>query len=168
MRIGWRALALSTPSGGAFDLVGHLQALPDDTAPHEVCVLARTGHRTPPLPLRLVIQRKPPEAAAAARRALPRQAQRKQKVLDPRTVVAAGFMVLATSLPAEGYPADEVLAAYRLRWQIELAFKRLKSLLNINQLPTRTEQASRSWLLSHLILALLSDDATQDLLDSSP
>ncbi|WP_146101869.1 hypothetical protein, partial [Rhodopila globiformis] len=27
---------------------------------------------------------------------------------------------LATSLPAEFYPAQEVLAVYRLRWQIEI------------------------------------------------
>ena len=55
---------------------------------------------------------------------------------------------MATSLPVEGYPAEEVLAVYRLRWQIELAFKRLKSLLHIDRLPTHTEQASRSWLYS--------------------
>ncbi len=61
-----------------------------------------------------------------------------------------------------------VLQAYRLRWQIELAFKRLKSLLHIDMLPTRTAQASRSWLLAHLILAVLCDDVTQDVLDSFP
>lgn len=168
VRTSWRAFSLTTPSGVPFDLIDCLTELPDDTVPHEVCVLAKTGRLTPPLPLRLVIQRKLPEAAEAARRKLPRQAQRKQKRLDPRTVVAAGFLILATSLSGETYPADEVLAAYRLRWQIELAFKRLKSLLQIDQLPTRSEQASRSWLLSHLVLALLCDDATQDLLESSP
>ncbi len=168
VRTSWRAFSLTTPSGVAFNLIDCLTALPDDTVPHEVCVLAKTGRLTPPLPLRLVIQRKPPEAAEAARRKLPRQAQRKQKKLDPRTVVAAGFIILATSLSGARYPADEVLAAYRLRWQIELAFKRLKSLLHIDQLPTRTERASRSWLLSHLVLALLCDDATQDLLEFSP
>jgi IS4 transposase len=55
-----------------------------------------------------------------------------------------------------------------LRWQIELAFKRLKSLLHIDKLPTRTEQTSRSWLYAHLILALLCDDVSQDFLESSP
>ncbi len=77
-------------------------------------------------------------------------------------------MILATSLPAEGYPAEEVLAVYRLRWQIELAFKRLKSLLHIDRLPTRTERASRSWLYPHLIMALLCDDLSQEFLESSP
>jgi IS4 transposase len=61
-----------------------------------------------------------------------------------------------------------VLAVYRLRWQIELAFKRLKSLLHIDRLPTRTAEASRSWLYAHLILALLCDEISQEFLDSSP
>jgi IS4 transposase len=76
-------------------------------------------------------------------------------------------MVLATSLPAE-IPADEICAVYRLRWQIELAFKRLKSLIRIDRLPTRTEAGSLSWLYPHLILALLSDDICQEILESSP
>ena len=61
-----------------------------------------------------------------------------------------------------------VLAADRLRWQSELAFKRLKSLLHIDRLPTRTERGSRSWLYAHLILAVLCDDLSQDFLESSP
>ena len=61
-----------------------------------------------------------------------------------------------------------MLAAYRLRWQIELAFKRLKSLLGIDKIPTHTERASRSWLAAHLIMALLCDEASQEFLDASP
>ncbi len=61
-----------------------------------------------------------------------------------------------------------MLAAYRLRWQIELAFKRLKSLLGIDKIPTHTERASRSWLTAHLIMALLCDEASQEFLDASP
>jgi len=120
------------------------------------------------LELRLIVQRKTPEAAEATRVALRRTAARKGKTLDPRSLVAAEFMILATSLPKRGYSAKAVLAAYRLRWQIELAFKRLKSLLHIDHLPTRTERGSRSWLYAHLILALVCDDLSQDFLESSP
>jgi len=93
---------------------------------------------------------------------------RKQKVLDPRSLIAAEFIILGTSLPAEGYPAEELLAVYRLRWQIELAFKRMKSLLHIDRLPTRTDAGSLSWLYAHLILVLLTEDICQDFLESSP
>jgi hypothetical protein len=51
---------------------------------------------------------------------------------------------------------------------IELAFKRLKGLLGLDRLPAKSDSLARSWLLSHLILALLIDDASQDLLDSPP
>jgi transposase len=109
-----------------------------------------------------------PEAAQASRSALRRAAASKGKALDPRSLIAAEFMILATSLPKSGYSAPAVLAAYRLRWQIELAFKRLKSLLHIDKLPTWIESGSRGWLYAHLILALLCDDLSQDFLESFP
>ena len=121
-----------------------------------------------PARLRLIVQRKTPEATEATRLALRRAAIKKGKKLDPRSLIAAEFMILATSLPQTGYTAKDVLAVYRLRWQIELAFKRLKSLLHIDRLPTRTEPTSRSWLYAHLILALLCDDLSQDFLNFSP
>jgi hypothetical protein len=168
VRVRWRGFSLSLADGSAFDLIDHLGTLPNDMAPHEVMVQAKVGPLDPPLPLRLVIQRKSPEATEATRKKLISEASRKQKALDPRSLLAAEFMIVGTSLPVEGYPAAEVLAVYRLRWQIELAFKRLKSLLHIDKLPTFTENASRSWLCAHLIMALLCDDLSQEFLDSSP
>jgi Transposase DDE domain len=44
---------------------------------------------------------------------------------------------------------------YRARWQIELAFKRLKSILNMDQLNTRDPGLARSWILAHLIAAVM-------------
>jgi hypothetical protein len=168
VRLRWRSFILSHTDGADFDLIEHLGTLAQDMVPHEVMVRAKLGPLDTALPLRLIIQRKSPEATEATRTKLRSQASRKQKTLDPRSLVAAEFMIVATSLPGEGYPAEEVLAVYRLRWQIELAFKRLKSLLHIDRLPTRTEPASRSWLYAHLIMALLCDDLSQEVLESSP
>ena len=163
----WNGFHLTGQDGSPFDLIDHLVALPNDQLPHEIDVqaLVRRGVTTP---IRLIILRKPPEAVEATRKTLHAQASRKQKVLDPRTLVAAEFLILGTSLSAEHYPAVEVLAAYRLRWQIELAFKRLKSLLHIDKLPARTDLGARSWLYPHLILALLCDDLSQVFLESFP
>lgn len=168
VRLGWNALQLTNPAGRPFDLIGYLECLPPDPSPHEVNLRASVGRDEPALAVRLIVQRKTPEAAEATRSALRRAAARKGKALDPRSPIAAEFMILATSLPKSGYSAKAVLAAYRLRWQIELAFKRLKSLLHIDKLPTWTERGSRSWLYAHLILALLCDDVSQDFLESSP
>ncbi|MER9484140.1 transposase [Mesorhizobium sp. M0494] len=76
------------------------------------------------------------------------------------TLIAAGFVMLLTSAPADELTADEVLQTYRLRWQVELAFKRLKSGMGIHKLPARDERLARSWLTAHLILALMIDDAS--------
>jgi hypothetical protein len=168
VRVGWNALQLSTTRGKLFDLIGYLQRLPTGMRPHEVILRAAAGRGEAALPLRLIIQRKTPEATEATRLSLRRAAIKKGKKLDPRSLIAAEFMILGTSLPKRGYTAKDILAVYRLRWQIELAFKRLKSLLHIDRLPTRTEPSSRSWLYAHLILALLCDDLSQDFLESSP
>jgi IS4 transposase len=100
-------------------------------------VCAKVGPLDPPLTLRLIIQRKTAEATKAARGTLCSEAVRKQKGLDPRSLVAAAFMILGTSLPNKGYPAAELLAVYRLRWHIERAFKRLRSLLHRDRMPTK-------------------------------
>jgi len=168
VRLRWNAFRLTTPDGKPFDLIKHLAAVSGEPGPCQLDVQAEVGRCQPPLKLRLIMLRKSPEATAATAKALKREASRKQKRLDPRSLTAAAFIVLATSLPAEGYPAEQVLAAYRLRWQIELAFKRLKSLLHIDRLPTHTARGSRSWLYAHLVLALISDHVSQEVLESSP
>ncbi len=53
-------------------------------------------------------------------------------------------------------------------WDIERAFKRLKSLLRLDCLPAKTNNGGRSWIYAHLILALATDECSQDFLDSSP
>lgn len=120
-------------------------------------------------PARLIVLRLAPEAAARAAKALHRRQNRcrSHRPLQPLTAQATGYLMLVTSLPV-AVPAAEVLALYRLRWQVELAFKRLKSLLHIGRLPAKGEALARSWLLAHLILALLIEEEAQDLLALPP
>lgn len=169
VRVGWKALALRDQAGDPFSLIAHLEKLPSDEGLREWTVQAVVGPAKQPalLPIRLIAMPLPPDKVAVNRQKLLRTASKHQDTLDPRSLVAAGFMVLVTSLPAE-IPATEICAVYRLRWQIELAFKRLKSLLHIDRLPTRTVAGSLSWLYAHLILILLTEDICQDFLESSP
>jgi IS4 transposase len=89
-------------------------------------------------------------ATEIIRKKLRAKASRNQKKLKPATPMAAEFLMVVTSLPAANFPANEVLTAYRLRWRIELAFKRLKSLPHIDRMPTHPTRASQSWLYAHL------------------
>lgn len=63
---------------------------------------------------------------------------------------------ILTTLPSDDATATEVLALYRLRWQVELLFKRLKSLLGLDGLPTRRGPTARSWILARLLAAALA------------
>lgn len=63
---------------------------------------------------------------------------------------------ILTTLTAAELPTLAVLGLYRLRWQIELLFKRLKSLLHIDTLPSREGPTAKSWMLARLIAAALA------------
>ena len=63
-----------------------------------------------------------------------------------------------TTLPAQKATAVQILLLYRLRWQVELLFKRLKSLLHLDKLPSpRQGPTARSWLLARLIAAAMAE-----------
>ncbi len=62
---------------------------------------------------------------------------------------------LLTDLSDEELPLEEVRELYRKRWQIELFFKRLKSLLDLGDLPTRDGPTAKAWIWAKLLLAAL-------------
>jgi hypothetical protein len=168
VRMRWNTIKLLNETGKAFDLVDWLRTRHREIETHEITAWARSGKRQTPMKIRLIARRKSPEVIEAEHKRMHQQASRKQHKIDPRSLIAAEDVVLATSLPGEEVPAVEVVTVYRLRWQIELAFKRLKSLLHIDRLRTKTEAGTRCWLYAHLIVALLGDDLSQDVLESFP
>jgi hypothetical protein len=168
VRMRWNTIKLVDEASEPFDLVTWLQTRPRDSETHTVTAWARSGKHQTPMKIRLIARRKPPEVVEAEHKRMHQHASRKQHKIDPRSLIAAEYFVVATSLPEEEVPAEEVLAVYRLRWQIELAFKRLKSLLHIDKLRTKTAAGTRCWLYAHLIVALLGDDLSQDFLESFP
>ena len=66
------------------------------------------------------------------------------------------FIVLVTNLPEE-IAAGQVLELYRMRWQIELVFKRLKSILEYDKLQTKTDLTSRAWFHCKLLTAAICE-----------
>lgn len=168
VRIGWRQLRLRQPNGQAFDLLGTLRRLPGEVGEFAVRVLDGLDPGHAGLPCRLIAKRKPPERAAEQRRRMIQRAREKgARPPSAESLEAAEWLLVVTSLPASD-SAGQVLEIYRLRWQIELAFKRIKSLSHIDRLPAKDKQLARSWLYANLIAAVLLDDLAQDLLDSPP
>lgn len=75
----WSSLRLSSPLGAKFDLIAHLRNMPADKTSDDMAVLIE-GAGDPdsrPLPARVVIVRKPREAADAERERLRREASRR-------------------------------------------------------------------------------------------
>lgn len=95
------------------------------------------------------------QAAELARMRLRRKAKRKQRTLSRQALAAAGYVFVWTTVPAEVLSAVEVLTLYRVRWQIELAFKRMKSIMGLGHLPKWAETSARAWIHGKLLIALL-------------
>lgn len=53
-------------------------------------------------------------------------------------------MVVVTTL--DGLDAQGVLALYRHRWLVELAFKRMKSLLGLSRVRKKDPEGAKAWL----------------------
>jgi hypothetical protein len=68
---------------------------------------------------------------------------------------------LLTTLPVEQANPCELMQIYRLRWQIELLFKRLKSQLHLDTLPSRQGPTARSWMLARFLAAALAQELVQ-------
>jgi hypothetical protein len=63
---------------------------------------------------------------------------------------------LLTDLPTEDLPTERARDLYSRRWQIELFFKRLKSVLDLDELPSRDGPSVRPWVWTKLLLATLA------------
>lgn len=86
-------------------------------------------------------RRLPAAQAAQARRRVRAEARKKGRTVQQRTLALAEWVLLFTTLAPEGLPTETVMALYRVRWQVELAIKRLKSILNIDHLRARKNSA---------------------------
>lgn len=100
--------------------------------------------------------RKNEEAMARAQRKIELKVNRGKGTMSPQRQEYARYVMVFTTLPAHAATAEQVLEGYRLRWQIELTFKRLKSIVRLGHVPKLDEQSARAWLLGKLFVALLS------------
>jgi hypothetical protein len=115
---------------------------------------------------RVCVIRKSEHSIQQAHRRLHRKASKKQTALKPETLEYAKYVIVFTTLEAES--AGDVLECYRLRWQIELAFKRMKTLAQLGHLPKHDDRSARAWLYGKLLIALLTQKLIRVGRDISP
>jgi hypothetical protein len=170
VRTGWNSLRLLQANGEIFDLFAALAAQTEQEGEVQVRIHEGIAGAPPPEPLtlRLVIRRKDPQQAKAEQKRLLKDAKKRGKQPDPRSLEAANYILLLTSLPADAFPPADILALYRFRWQIELAFKRFKSLAGLDMLPAKKPELARAWIYARLIVAIIAEQIAGQVPDSSP
>ena len=115
-----------------------------------------------------MVLRKSPEDTEKSRRKLLQAAKKKGHTVDPRTLEAAAYLFVLTSMSAEQFSAAQVLEVYRFRWQIEMAFKRFKEILPLRRIPVKDPDLAKTYLYANLLAALLTEDLARDFLAFSP
>jgi hypothetical protein len=106
---------------------------------------------------RLCAIRKSERLIAETLRKMRRRASRNGKTIKHETLEYAKYVIVFTTFPEDEFTAPEIMDCYRLRWQIELAFKRLKSVVQLGHLPKSHEESSQGWLYGKLFVALLTE-----------
>jgi DDE family transposase len=164
VRAGWKGARWVDADGKSVDLLdqfrkGAVRGLID----RPIWIARKSG---PALALRLVAVKKPAQAAAEAKRKARVAARKGRHQITKGTLAAAEWVILVTSLQPETFSTADVLALYRLRWRIELGFKRLKSLIGLKGPPGTDERSARPYVLAHLLAILLLEPLIDEFEDS--
>lgn len=89
---------------------------------------------------RLVAVRCPKNIADQRKRKLRKKAKKQGRNVSANQLVMCEWLVLITNLPADEFSIEALWTLYRVRWQIELVFKRWKSVLGLGHSLARTNR----------------------------
>ncbi len=154
VRLNAQAVRLQSHGGRRLDLLGRLAKLTEAGRMREW--LARVATPNGSVLGRICALRKSEEQIRRAHRKLKGRATRSRIVRRAETWEYTKYVLVFTTLPRALFTTAEVLEWYRVRWQIELLFKRLKSIAALGHLPKYDKQSARAWLYGKLLVALLS------------
>jgi hypothetical protein len=121
-----------------------------------------------PVAARLLVRPLPSEAANRSRQRLRRNAAKKGRTPSATALRLAGYFCLLTTLPATLASDDVILELYRIRWQVELFFKRCKGLLHFDDLRAFDPRLVRTYCLAKLIEIALIQCLHEEAMAFSP
>lgn len=154
IRLRTGAFRVYTKEGEPVELADYFERLGEGES-GETTVYYKTGNEY--LPLRICARRKSAEEEQEGRERLEKTKQRKgQGKVSERQEVYNRYIVVATSLEG-AVSAGRIMELYRMRWEIEQVFKRLKTLFHYNQIPSKLESTARAWFYGKLLLAALCE-----------
>jgi hypothetical protein len=152
VRLNSSSFPLLNGDGERVDLLATMRSLTEHE-PQGWAVRFVAGKRA--YAARLCAVRKSARAAQLSKERLLKAARKKGKVVQPETLELAEYIFVLTTPGLDVLTPAQVLELYRVRWQVELGFKRLKSLFNVGSAPNRDPEAVRSWIYAKLLAVLL-------------
>jgi hypothetical protein len=165
LRMHWQNIRLHNAQGQPWDLDEILKrADVGDTG--TIAYVPLSGKV--PVRVRLLIRPLPTEAANRSRQRLRRNAAKKGRTPQATALRLAGYFCVLTTLPEALASDDVVLELYRIRWQIELFFKRCKGLLHFDQLRAFDPSLVRTYCLAKLIEVALIQCLHEEAMTFSP
>jgi len=106
---------------------------------------------------RVCAVRKTQEAIRQTHKNLRRRASKNGQKLLPETLLYAEYVIVFTTFSESNFSAAEIMKWYRLRWQIELVFKRFKQIAQLGHLPKHDDESAQAWLYGKLLIAMMAE-----------
>ena len=147
-----RTVVLDPLTRKRIDLHKYLSNMDGDACEMDVLI---GGDKMPKVPVRLVALRVSEAVANERRRRLRKEAKKKGRTPSKHHLKMCAWTVMTTNIPQRWLPLEMVRALYTVRWQIELLFKQLKSILCIHHSNTGNEHRLRCELYGKLIGAVI-------------
>jgi hypothetical protein len=141
-----------------FDLVAFLQSLAEDQHEFEAIIGSRVKQA-----VRVLVQRVPLEQAAERRRKAKKRRRKAGNTASSRLLALQDWQIFITNVPQHQLDFQQVLLAYRVRWQIELIFKLWKSQARLTRIGNWRPERVLCQLYARLIAVLLFHHLTAPL-----
>jgi hypothetical protein len=154
LRFGTKRFGVYNEKGRAVNILGYFKGLKPCGIGEKVLYYEYDGQYKP---LRFCVLRKTKGAEQAGLQAMRNRQMRKHgnKELSKAQMAYNRYVILVTSIT--DVTAELILGLYRQRWQIEMAFKRLKSLFKYHEIPVHVEQSALAWFYGKLLLSALCE-----------
>lgn len=152
VRLNRASLPLYERNGKRIDLLPRLRKLKGKTPREYAARVKNTNGEW--IEGRLIALRQSVEATRWAHKRMQRRAQQNQLTITDQAREFAAYFMVWTTVP-NTVTASQILDLYRLRWQIELVFKRMKSILGLGHLPKTDPLSSHAWLQGKVFVGLL-------------
>ena len=151
VRVNLSSVPFLNENGSSFKLMVHLRTLAGRKIGDWPAWIEYENHK---IAGRICAIKKSKVAAEAARLKALRENSRKGAKVRPETIESAAYIFVFTTLPRSVKPST-VLEMYRGRRQVELVFKRLKSIVGLGHLKKKDLEAAQAWIHGKLLVAFL-------------